>query len=66
MPKIKTHKATAKRFRVTKKKKVMKRVAGQAHFNGKESGNTRRKKRTDSGIGCDTLAKTIKTLINKR
>lgn len=63
---MKTHKATAKRFKVTKKnKKVMKRVAGQAHFNGKETGQKRRVKRTDTGIGCKTIAKTIKTLINK-
>lgn len=66
MPKIKTHKATAKRFKVTKNKKVLKRTAGQGHFNGKETGNTRRQKRNDKTIGCDTLAKTVKTLINQR
>jgi large subunit ribosomal protein L35 len=66
MPKIKTHKATAKRFKVTKTKKVVKRTAGQAHFNGKEAGSTRRKKRSDKSVGCETIAKTIKTLLNKR
>lgn len=50
MPKIKTRKAVAKRFTVTKKKKVIKRTAGQDHFNARESGNTKRNKRRDSQI----------------
>jgi large subunit ribosomal protein L35 len=61
MPKIKTHKATVKRFKLTGGKKVLKRKAGQGHFNGRESGNTTRKKRLD--INADsTLVKTIKQL----
>ena len=47
MPKIKTHKATAKRFTVTKNKKVIHRKAGQDHFNTRESGKTTRSKRRD-------------------
>lgn len=51
MPKLKTHKATAKRFQVKKSKKhgmkVLKRMDGQDHFNSRESGNTRRNKRRD-------------------
>lgn len=52
MPKIKTHKATAKRFQVkrskrTKKITILKRAAGQDHFNARESGNTGRNKRRD-------------------
>lgn len=66
MAKVKTHKATAKRFRVTKNKKVIKRTAGQSHFNGKESGNTRRGKRSDKQIGCEALAKTIRILTNNQ
>ena len=63
MPKIKTHKATAKRFNVTKKtKKVKQRKAGQGHFNARESGNTKRGKRRD--IDCSkTIEKTIKSLM---
>ena len=62
MPKIKTHKATVKRFTITKNKKVKQRKAGQAHFNARESGNTKRKKRRD--IDTDkSLNKTIKTLM---
>lgn len=53
MPKLKTHKATAKRFQVKKSKKhglkVLKRTDGQDHFNSRESGNTRRNKRRDQG-----------------
>lgn len=47
MPKIKTHQATAKRFTVTKTKKVRRRKAGQDHFNSRESGKTTRNKRRD-------------------
>ncbi|HNZ72981.1 MAG TPA: 50S ribosomal protein L35 [bacterium] len=50
MPKIKTRKAVAKRFTITKKKKVIKRTGGQDHFNARESGNTKRNKRRDSQI----------------
>ena len=45
--KLKTHQAIAKRFKRTKSGKVIKRTAGQAHFNARESGNTKRNKRSD-------------------
>jgi len=45
MPKMKTIKAVAKRFKVTKNKKVLKRKAGQDHFNAREAGKVTRKKR---------------------
>lgn len=47
MPKIKTHKATAKRFRLTSGKRLMRRKAGQDHFNSRESGTTTMGKRRD-------------------
>ncbi|MFA5047956.1 MAG: 50S ribosomal protein L35 [Patescibacteria group bacterium] len=50
MPKIKTRKAVTKRFRVTKNKKVIKRTAGQDHFNARESGQTKRQKRRDGSL----------------
>lgn len=62
MTKIKTHKATAKRFVITKSKKIKHRKAGQDHFNAKESGKTTRNKRRDVD-GHKTLEKTIKTLM---
>lgn len=48
--KIKTHKATAKRFRVTAKGKLMKRTAGQDHFNAREDSVVTRRKRRDVEI----------------
>jgi len=50
MPKMKTKKAVVKRFKITKKKKVIKRTGGQGHFNARETGNTKRNKRRDSQI----------------
>ena len=55
MPKIKTHKATADRFKVIRKKKngktttqILKRTDGQDHFNARESGKTKRNKKRDN------------------
>lgn len=61
MPKVKTHKATAKRFRLTKNGKIMHRKPGQDHFNARESGNTTRKKRRDLEMS-KTQEKIIKQL----
>ena len=61
MPKIKTHKATVKRYKKTATDKLKKRKAGQDHFNSRESGNTTRKKRLDINAS-KTLEKTIKVL----
>lgn len=47
MPKLKTHKATAKRYKVTKNGKIMKRTSGQNHFNARENGKTGRNKKSD-------------------
>lgn len=62
MPKIKTHKATAKRFSITKKKKIIKRKAGQDHFNARESGKTKRNKRKDVKVSKSDI-KNIKLQI---
>ncbi|MEA2088937.1 MAG: 50S ribosomal protein L35 [Patescibacteria group bacterium] len=62
--KIKTHKASSKRFKITKKGKIIKRSAGQDHFNSKESGKTTTKKRRDKKINNKKNHKTIKKLIN--
>ena len=61
MPKIKTHRATAKRFKKTATNKLMQRKAGQDHFNARESGKTSRQKRRDINTTL-TLEKTIKQL----
>jgi large subunit ribosomal protein L35 len=61
MPKIKTHQATAKRFRATGSNKVVKRTCGQGHNNAHEAGKITRSKRMDLPAS-KTLTKTIKTL----
>jgi len=62
MPKMKTHKATAKRFVITKTDKVTRRKSGQDHFNAGETGNTKRNKRRD--ISAHTAdAKNLKKLM---
>lgn len=48
--KFKTRKAVAKRFKVTRKGKIIARAANQDHFNSRESGNVTRKKRLDKKI----------------
>jgi ribosomal protein L35 len=47
MPKLKTRKAVVKKFKITKRKKVTRRVTGQNHYNSKESGAEGRKKKGD-------------------
>jgi len=58
---MKTHNALAKRFKVTKKGKVLKRTAGQDHFNSRESGKVTRNKRRDRKMS-ESFTKTIKQL----
>jgi large subunit ribosomal protein L35 len=64
MAKIKTHKATAKRFKITKGGKIKQRKAGQDHFNARESGKIKRNKRRDIDLH-KSLRKTVKSLIQK-
>ncbi|MBP6942511.1 MAG: 50S ribosomal protein L35 [Candidatus Buchananbacteria bacterium] len=63
MPKMKTRKSMAKRFRVTKSKKVIKRTPGQGHFNARETGNTKRNKRRDSEMGNKADRATIRRFV---
>lgn len=62
MPKIKTHKATAKRISIRKSGLLTKRKSGQDHFNARETGNTGREKRKDVTIG-KTEVRTMKALM---
>ena len=53
MPKIKTHKATAKRIRPSgakKNKKLQQRACTQDHFNSRDRGKDTRAKRSDKEI----------------
>ena len=65
MPKIKTHQAVAKRFRVTKNKKILKKKCGQNHFNSRETGKVSRLKRRLAGIASATIRKSIRRLITR-
>ena len=62
MPKYKTHKATAKRIKITKKKKMIQRTAGQNHFNSRESAKVTKNKRKDRRISKSNI-KAINKLI---
>jgi len=62
MPKMKTRKAIAKRVRITKSKKVLKKKAGQDHFNARESGKKMRNKRRLGELSCATTKNVRKTL----
>jgi ribosomal protein L35 len=62
MPKIKTHKATAKRFVITKNKKIKQRKCGQDHFNARDTGKAGRIKKRDIDIS-KSFHKTIKELV---
>ncbi len=62
--KQKTHKALKKRVKVTGAGKVLKRTAGQDHFNSREPGKVTRNKRRDKTFN-HTLVKTVKNLIQE-
>ncbi|MBE7021749.1 MAG: 50S ribosomal protein L35 [Clostridia bacterium] len=62
MPKIKTHRASAKRFKVTKNGKIKMKHAFKSHILTKKS--TKRKRLLRKGAyACDANAKVIKKLI---
>jgi len=56
---MKTRKMMAKRVKITKNGKILKRKGGQDHFNTRESGKVTRNKRRDLTLG-GTFAKTLK------
>jgi len=62
MGKLKTNQAIAKRFKVTKNGKIVKRTAGQGHFNARETGKTGRNKRSDT-IMSQTNKKVMQTYL---
>jgi large subunit ribosomal protein L35 len=65
MPKMKTHKVTAKRFRVTGKGKLRRRKQGSSHLKRKKSKHTRREMRRD--VETDPVnVQRIERLLGKR
>jgi ribosomal protein L35 len=59
---MKTRKTMAKRVKITKTGKIMKRKAGQDHFNSRERSKVTRAKRRDVVL-TQTYARTIKSNI---
>jgi large subunit ribosomal protein L35 len=62
MPKIKTHQSIAKRFKISKSGKLMKKKNGQNHFNAREKGSVTRAKRRPVNVS-NTISKQLKDLI---
>lgn len=60
MPKLKTNKSITKRFKVTKKKKVLFRPLHQNHYNANDSGNQTRQKRGKKKLKGAIAKKIIK------
>jgi len=62
MPKRKTQKSAVKRVKITKNGKMLKRAAGQGHFNARDRGLTSMNKRRDISLPTPT-ARTVKRLL---
>jgi len=63
MPKIKTHRATAKRFRITRKGKVLHRKATGNHMLTKKSSSRRRRVEGLDEVGSRSEARTVRRLL---
>jgi large subunit ribosomal protein L35 len=63
MPKMKSHSATTKRFRMTRKGKVLHRKATGNHMLTKKSSSRRRRVEGMAEVGSKADAKTIKRLL---
>lgn len=59
MPKLKTHKGTAKRMKVTKSGKVLRENAGTNHFQMKQTRRGKRAKAAESQV-TGKIAKSVK------
>lgn len=62
MPKMKTHKATAKRFTVTGKGKLRQRKQGSSHLKRKKSKRSKREMRQDMKAGPVNVKRTERLL----
>ncbi len=62
MPKKKTNKALVKKIKITAKEKLLRRYTKQNHFNSKQTGNFKRKKRSDVEITGKTRTNIIKAI----
>ena len=62
MPKMKTHKGAAKRFKITKRGKIIHYNTGHTHLMSNKSAKRRRRLRKPTAIST-TQARTIRRLI---
>jgi len=65
MPKMKTHKGTKKRFRLTAKGKVKHRAAGTSHLATRMSQKRKRKLRGTTVLESDAAAAKIRLVLGK-
>jgi large subunit ribosomal protein L35 len=65
MPKMKTHRAAAKRFRVTRNGKVLHRKATGNHMLTKKSGSRRRRVEGTAELAADKEQKKIRRLLSR-
>ena len=65
MPKMKTHKGTAKRFRLTKNGKVMRMKAGRGHLRRNKSQSTNSDYRHAVPSEIKSIVKKVKVLAGK-
>lgn len=65
MPKMKTHKATAKRFKITGRRKLRRRKQGRSHLRRKKSKRVRRSFRNDLPV-AKSDRKRVRSLLGLR
>jgi len=63
MPKQKTRKALIKKIKITGTGKVLRRYTKQNHFNCKQTGNLKRKKRNDQRVSKTEEKNILKAII---
>jgi ribosomal protein L35 len=63
MPKMKSKKSLIKKVKVTADKKVLRRYTKQNHFNCKQTGNFKRKKRSDVEIVGQEAKNILKAIV---
>ena len=65
MPKMKTHKGVAKRFKVTARGKVMHRRPGKGHLLSTKSGQRKRRLGRPRMVSLPAFARKIKRVLGK-
>jgi len=64
MAKLKTRKAVAKKIKITGRKKLLRRYTKQNHYNSRETGKFKRKKRRDRRLFKTDEKNMLKALPN--